>query len=296
MISNIREILNNSIRTVFYNVKFVILFWFTNSVFALVLSIPIYNLLLNSLKYSLLSDELSSGFNYFWYLQFRHLYKIPLDQIPWAIYTVAGIYTIIQTFYLGGLISIFNQFKKNHYVDFFYGGVKYFFRFFKVLLISLIFYIVAFFINDLFGDAINLIFSNTEFIKTEFFIRFLRYVLLLFFIGIITLISDYTKVSLALKDKTKVIKEIISTTVFIKNNFTLIFYVFLLIAIFSAIGSLMYNLIVIEIPRTPYYFLILSFIIQQMLIIFRLLIRMLFCSSEVIIYKDLAADIVTTEE
>ncbi|MDH7604209.1 MAG: hypothetical protein QHH13_04845 [Melioribacter sp.] len=296
MIKNINEILIDSIRAVSYNIKFVILFWLTNTAFAIVLSVPIYNLLLNDLKNSLMSDKLSSGFDYFWYLQFRNLYEISLDQIPWAIFTVAGIYTIIQTFYLGGLISVFNQFSKNHYVDFFYGGVKYFFRFFKVLLISLIFYSVAFLLNDLIGDLITIVFRNTEFVKTEFLIRFLRYTFLLFLIGIITLISDYSKVSLALKDKTKVIQEIIYATKFIQDNFSLVFLVFLFIAFLGALGSIVYNLLVIEIPRTPYYFLIGSFILQQMLIIFRLLIRMLFCSSEVILFKDLAAGVIQTEE
>lgn len=296
MIKNINEILVNSIRAVNHNLKFVILFWLTNTAFAIVLSVPIYNLLLNDLKNSLMSDKLSSGFDYFWYLQFRNLYEIPLDQIPWAIFTVAGIYTIIQTFYLGGLISVFNQFNKNHYVDFFYGGVKYFFRFFKVLLISIIFYSAAFLINDLIGDLITMVFRNTEFVKTEFLIRFLRYTLLLFLIGIITLISDYSKVALALKDKVRVIEEIIYASKFIQENFSIVFLVFLFIAFLGALGSIVYNLVVIEIPRTPYYFLIASFILQQMLIIFRLLIRMLFCSSEVILFKDLAAGVIQTEE
>lgn len=296
MIKSINEIIINSIRAVSHNLKFVILFWFTNTAFAVVLSVPIYNLLLNDLKNSLISDKLNSGFDYFWYLQFRNLYQIPLDQIPWAIYTVAGIYTIIQTFYLGGLISVFNQFNKNHFVDFFYGGVKYFFRFFKVLLVSVIFYSIAFLMNDLLGDLITVVFRNTEFMKTEFIIRFLRYTFLLFLIGIITLISDYSKIALALKDKTKVLQEIIYASNFIKNNFSIVFLVFLFIAFLGAVGSIVYNLIVIEIPRTPYYFLAISFFLQQMLIIFRLLIRMLFCSSEVILFKDLAAGIVQTEE
>ncbi len=296
MIKNIREILISATRVLIYNIKFVILFWLTNFLLALVLSIPFFNLLLNNLGKSLLSDRLNQGFDYLWYIQFRNLYEVPLNQIPWVIYTVAGIYIIIQTFYSGGLISVFNQYRKNHFVDFFYGGVKYFYRFFKVLLISLIFYSVLFIVNNIANNIITDLFNNSEHIVLEFIIRFLRYVFLLFFIGIITLVSDYTKVSLVLKNKNKVIKEIFSTILFIKDNFTIVFYVFLLVAILGAVGTILYNLIVITIPRTPYYFLAFSFILQQMLIIFRLLIRMLFCSSEVVIYKDLAANIVINEE
>ncbi|MCX7797512.1 MAG: hypothetical protein N2249_02675 [Melioribacter sp.] len=293
MIKYIRETLTYSIRNVIINIKFIILFWFTNSIFALLLSIPIYNLLLNDLKNSLLSDKLNLGFDYFWYIQFRNLYKTSLDQVPWAIFVVVGVYTIIQTFYLGGLIAVFNQIKKNHYIDFFYGSVRYFYRFFKVLLVSLFFYFLVFKVNDLLENFIANLFSDTEYKMAEFILMFLRYGLLIFFIGLISIISDYTKISLALKDKNNVIKEIIYSINFIKNNFSIVFLVFMFIALLGALGSIIYNLIIIEIPRTPYYFLILSFIFQQMLVIFRLLIRMLFCSSEVILYKDLAAEIVT---
>lgn len=296
MIDNIKKILLLSVRAVFYNIKFVILFWLTNSILAAVLSIPIYNLLWNNLSTSILSDKLNTSFDYFWFLQFRNLYDTTLNQIPLAIYSVVIIYTIIQTFYLGGLISIFNQLKKNHFVDFFYGGVRYFFRFFKVLLISLIFYLIAFKINDILGVLISWSFRNSENAAAEFIIRSLRYILLIFFIGIISLISDYSKVSLALKDKYKVINEIYSVINFIKSNFNIVFIVFLIVASFGALGAVIYNIIVLELPRTPYYFLGLSFILQQMLIIFRLLIRMLFCSSEVTLYKDLSAEIIINEE
>ena len=78
----------------------------------------------------------------------------------------------------------------------------------------------------------------------------------------------------------------------IKNNFNSIFTIFVIISITGAIGAVIYNAIGRFIPRTPYYFLVLTFIMQQMLVIFRLLIRMLFFSSEVLIYKDKSAEII----
>ena len=58
----------------------------------------------------------------------------------------------------------------------------------------------------------------------------------------------------------------------------------------GAIGAVIYNIVSGTIPKAPFYFLILSFILQQTLIIFRLLIRMLFFASEVNVYKDLSAE------
>jgi hypothetical protein len=289
------EVLQQGIKAVLRNKKFIILFWGTNAVFAFILSMPIFHVLLDNLQYSLISPKLAVKFDFMWFEQFKFIYRSNLNEIPTMIYGLLGIYVLMQTFYLGGLISVFNFPKKDHIVDFFYGGVRYWFRFTKVLLVSLIFFAIAFKINDYLGDLITLIFKDTENVFADFIFRSLRYVLLIFFIGLITIISDYSKVAIAVREKRKVIKEILNTMMFIKRNFYKVFTIFLIVAVLGAVGAVIYNLIGMAIPRTPYHFLILTFILQQMLIIFRLLIRMLFYSTEVILFKDLSADLITAQ-
>lgn len=295
MIKSIRQILLYGMRSVFHNTKLVGLLWLFNAMSALVLSVPIYNIIHDSLKHSLMNDRILDSFDYMWYLQFRNLYQVQLDQIPLNIYFVVGIYTLIQTFFLGGLISIFHTPEKNHTVDFFFGGVKYFFRFMKVLLIALGLFAIAFKINEYSGELITLMFRNSENVMADFILKSLRYVLLVFFIGIVTIISDYSKVSLAVRDKTQVLRETYYAILFLKDNFNKVFVVFLIVAIIGALGAIVYNFVGRFIPRTPFYFLLLTFILQQMLIIFRLLVRMLFYSTEVNIYKDLSADVIKVD-
>ncbi|MGK9476014.1 hypothetical protein [Melioribacter sp. OK-6-Me] len=288
----VKDALIQAFRLVFYNIKFVILLWITNSAFALLTSVVIFNLLENSLSHSIISDQLNQQFDYFWFIQFQNLNKTQFEQIPMLIYIVVIIYTLIQTFYLGGLISVFNTNEKNHMVDFFYGGVKYFFRFFKVLLISTLLYALTFIFNDSLGKVISYFFRNSENVMAEFLIRSLRYSFLIFLIGIISIISDYTKVSLALNDKYEIFKYIFKAAHFIYKNFRVIFIVFFIIAFIGAGGALLYNVIVYFMPRTPYYFLAIAFLLQQILVIFRLLIRMYFYASEVLLYKDLSAEVI----
>lgn len=295
MIVTINTTLVQGTRSVFHNMKIVILMWVINAASALVLTVPIYNLLVIDLSHSAISDKLMENFDYMWFLQFRHLYQIQLDQIPLSIYSMVTIYILLQTFFLGGLISIFNTPEKNHIVDFFFGGVRFFFRFLKVLLISLVFYALAIKIYDWLGLLITYVYQDSENVWMDFVLKGLRYILLIFMLGVVTLLSDYSKVSLAVNDKTKFFKEFYNAILFIKDHFSKVFTVFLIVAIIGALGVLVYNIIGKFIPRTPSYFLVLSFVLQQMLIIFRLLIRMLFCSTEVILYKDLSAEEVLVE-
>jgi len=287
---NIKGIFSISVWNTFKNFKFVILFWFTNAALAFLISIPIYALFIDNLQHSILSDKLAIEFDYLWFIQFMSIYKNTIDHLPLVTYAVVGIYIIIQAFYVGGLISVFNNVGKNHVSDFFYGGVKYFVRFIKVLVVSMFFIVTAFIINNLLGDLLEYLFRDKDYQLTDFILRSLRYLLLILLIGITVIISDYSKVIIGIKDNNNVFKSIYEAIITIKNNFFLIFITFLVTSVFGAIGAIIYNIVEIFVPSEPYPFLILSFILQQLLIIFRLLIRMLFVATEVIIYNDLSAD------
>lgn len=295
MIGYIKNIIILGSRSVFHNSVLVLLIWVFNALSAIVLTVPILNILMDNLGRSLLSDKLALQFDYMWFIQFQNIYRINFDQLPLSIYTVVGIYTMLQTFFLGGMISIFHIPEKNHIVDFFYGGVKYFFRFLKVTLVSLVFYILAFVAIDYLGQLIHLVFRNSENVRLEFVFFGLRYVLLVFFIGVVAIISDYSKVALAVNDRTKILMEMYNAIKFIKKNFTVVFISFLIVSVIGAVGVAVYNILGKAIPRTPYYMLLLSFLLQQMLIIFRLLVRMLFSATEVYLFKDLSADIIDAE-
>lgn len=292
----------NAGRMTFYNQKFVILLWATNSILAVIMTLPITNMLFDNLKNSLMSNRLAMGFDYVWYIQFSEIYKMSISQLPDLLFGVVVIYVLINTFYAGGLISIFSSPAKNHFIDFFYGGLKYWLRFMKVVMISGLLYITAFLLNHFIGNLIAYMFSGTEMAWTDFSLRFLRYIYLLFMIGIVSIVSDYTKVLLASEDRHDVFGAIYDSAKFIVKNFNIVFTVFFIVALLGGLGALLYNIIDMGIPRTPYYFLILSFILQQMLVIFRLNIKMFFYSTEVTLYKDLKAEeidprevVVTTE-
>jgi hypothetical protein len=288
----LKSTLVNSSREVFYNQKFVILLWATNSVLALLMTIPVANMLRDNLQTSLMSDKLALGFDFIWYVQFTEIYKRGISQLPNLLYGITTIYVLINTFYAGGLIAVFSNSKKNHIIDFFYGGIKHWFRFMKVVLLSVVLYAAAFILNTLFGQLIASVFSGTEMSALDFTLRVIRYAFLIFMIGIVSIVSDYTKVIMALRNRQNLFKTIGYSALFIKNNFNKSFGLFFIVALMGGLGTILYNIIDLGIPRTPYYFLLLSFILQQILVIFRLNIRMLFYSTEVLVFKDLDADMI----
>ena len=289
----IKTILKGGSRLVLKNKKFILLLWGTNITLSLVLTIPIYSLLVENLQHSMLSDELALNFNYFWYLQFRYLYENVFDKLPFFFYSVVGVNVFIQTFYTGGMLAVFNNPKKNHVSDFFYGGVKYWYRFMKVTIVMLVLVILILEIDDLLSDSIASVLDSLNSIFLDIIIRSIRYLIVLLLIGFVTIITDYVDVYLALHDQMKVRKGFVETLRFIRGRAALIFIVFMSVASLGGLGAVFYNAVVIYVPRSPFYFLILTFILQQLLIIFRLLIKMLFHATEVFLFKDQDAEVIS---
>lgn len=288
----IREVLRGGWRLVTKNWFYVLLLWGTNIVLSLVITIPIFAMLKENLAHSLWSSNLALELDYFWLNQFQFSNTNLFDKLPILFFSIVGINILIQKVYQGGLIAVFNNPKKNHISDFFYSGVKFWYRFVKVSFIAIILYIIIFMFDSKLDSWIAYLteYSNSVFIDIIF--RSLRYLMLLFLIGIISILTEYTQIYLALNDSQKITTALREIILFIKTRFVVVFSTFLIVSIIGAIGAIVYNVVAIFIPRSPFYYLILTFILQQMLIIFRLSITMLLYATEVYLYKDQDAEII----
>lgn len=294
-----KKIISNALliglRNLLRQFKFVWLFWLTNVAFSIALTLPITYLLSEDLIRSSAAAKLIYDFDYIWFLQFFRKNESAFLQLPYWIYGASGIYALIQLFYIGGITAIFHNPRKNHFVDFFYGGVKFWFRFFKIFLLSLFFYYLFF---QLVLISENLIKENIEFMNSKsgiIFSNIFFFLANLFFIGIVSMYSDYFKIFVALQDRWKIIKTIPVVTNFIIMNFFPLFIVFIIVAIIGGIGALIYNIIASFLPRYTIWFFILSFILQQLLIIFRFAVKVYFYSSAIYLYKELNAEIMEEE-
>ncbi len=288
----IKELLREGLRLVTKNWLFVFLLWGTNIIFSLVLTIPIWAVLQDNLSHSLWSSKLALKLDYFWLLQFQYSNKNLLDKLPILLFSIVGLNVLIQNLYQGGLLAVFNNPKKNHVSDFFYSGVKYWYRFIKVSIVAISLFAIIFIVDSQLDSFIEYLTKDVNSVLLDLIIRSVRYLALLFLIGIISILSEYTKIYLALRDSQKIRTAIKIIIHFVKDKFFLVFTTFLIVSIIGALGAVIYNVVAILVPRSPFYFLILTFILQQMLIIFRLAITMLLYATEVYLFKDQEAEVI----
>lgn len=290
MIKNIKEALLYCARFTYQNKLFVLLYWLTNLGFAFVLTFPLLSLLKDDLQYSSINSHFAAEFDFLWYQQFLLHNKTMVDVIPGLVISISLLYNFIQLFYTGGFLSIAAHPQKNHIVDFFFGGVRYFFRFVVVYLVTILLYFVIISINTLLVEAGKALFADSQSTIPEFLFHLIRYSLFIFWIFIVNILADYIKVAIASKDESNFIKASVKVLLFMKNNFVVVFSVFSILGIFVTLAAILYNFTDSFIPKNSWYLIALTFVIQQMLIIFRLIIRMQFYASEYFLYNDLTAE------
>ncbi len=292
MIAVIKNVFTKATRLTYKNIHFLLLFWVTNFALAFALSMPLYSLLRNDLRNSILNSHLGGDFDFLWFSQFLKLNDKTVSSYPGLILIVVLIYNIIQVFFSGGLISVLSNSSKNHSVDFFYGGVKYFFRYLKIFLVAIALYFLAIMINLALEKMIFLIVDVYSYAALTILFDIIKNAFLLFLISTINIVSDYTKIAVCQSDLGKVYPAFKKALLFLRTNFKNSLVIFLICAVFVALGALTYNLIDNVIPKTTAALIIVTFFIQQLLVIFRFLIKILFYATEVVFYSESDAQVI----
>ncbi len=290
----ILEAIRSGLKKVNNNLHFIGLLWIINIAFAMILSMTLFRLLNTDLSGSLVGDSLLQGFEYRWYQEFFFKYQTTLEMFTNTLIIVGSIYILIQTFLLGGLLSVLHSSeRKTLFIDFFYGGVRYFFRFFKILLLSMLFYLGLFFVNR-WGTAAteNLLgASESEILRISVIV--VRYILLALIFFFLNIIFDYAKISIVVREERKVMKEWWGAVKFTVSNAGTTIGLFVLLFIFGVgIFGIYYFLEDIFQPVSSYGMIFLVFVLHQIYIGARIWLRMLFYASQLALWKEVHAEVI----
>lgn len=279
------------------NLKFLIFLWIINLAFAAILTGPIYGLLKEALYHNINAEDLSLSFDFLWFIEFKHNYNDVLKSIPNIMITVGIIYVLIQVFLMGGIYEIFNSdAKKNHFIDYFYGCVRYFFRFFIIFLISLICYGALYYLNAIYIQYIEIITQNTESQLVIIIANSFRYLLIAALFGILGIIFDYIRIRVVVNQSYDILNDLWLTFKFLIKNFWEVSSLFWLIAFIGLIIFLLYALIDNLLEPNNYFTIILIIIIRQLYITGKIWVKLLFASTQIELYKEITSPTVEVTE
>lgn len=262
-------------------IKMVVYLWLINFIFSVVVVTPIYFLLNKDFSRSMMADELAKGVDLLLLgdMVYKHQRLYPA-LLGWLL--IPGIlFGLLYIFLSGGIIGrIRAQDEKVNVSDFLADCGKYFFRFFRVFVISIVGYIVVFgLIFRAFSALFKLWSQNASSQWGVVISSNLEFLIMVLLFTIVRMFFDYVKVRLVIEESRKTIRATLLNIGFIAKRFFRAWLLYLLAGVITVIFAVIYFAVYQPMPKMG-FLLIVAFIWQQIYMLSRMWTKILFYSTE----------------
>ena len=294
--------------------KMVLFLFLINLLFSLILGIPMYNSLKNSLGASEAGNKMVESFDYIWWEEFRDeaqglertftpaiigkgailtnlesLIQMSYFSAPPLLVGFVLFYIILHTFLAGGILSTFNQDEPRFAAkEFLQGAGSHFLRFFGLMLFSWLFlFVINKIIQNVFLPIIVDISSNSYSEIAPFLLMLALNVITLFLLFFVQMVFDYARIKVVLEDENNIFKASGKAFQFVfKHPFSTL-GLFYLIFFLNIVVTVSYILVKEIIPQSDILTVVAAFFLHQLFIFALVWIRCLLYASQWELYRYL---------
>lgn len=205
------------------------------------------------------------------------------------LFALGFFYVCVGNFFAGGFIGMYAKDYRTSLSEFFMDSAKYFGKFFRLSLFSLLVYYLFFtFLVDWVSDAIPQWTQNTpsEAIPFRYYMIAggLTWLVLSFFF----MILDYARIRIVIEDRTSVLSASFAGARFAFSNFLNTFGLYLLLGIIGIAFIAMYALLESQVPQTSFWLIVLVFVLQQLYMIARFWLKATWYASQTSLYYKIS--------
>ncbi len=269
-------------QTVNKRIKVAVYLWTFNFLFSLVVIAPFYFLLQKEFSRSLLENQMATGVDFMiWMGDFIFKYKDFYPALWGGILVPLVLYLFFNIFLSGGIIGrIASPLEKTNLGNFLSDCGKYFFRFFRVFLMSLIGFLIFFgVIYRLTSIVIGLWTKNASTEWPPIFASNIKFLIAVLLFSLVRMFFDYVKVRLVMENSKKTVRAALLNFTFLGRRFLKAWILYLLVGLVAFFFFILFVLIYRIFPQNGIFFLLLFFW-QQLYIFSRMWTKMLFFSTE----------------
>ena len=267
--------------------KMVVYLWLINFIFSILIVTPIYFLFQKDFSRSLMGEQISRGFDLIWFGDLIYKYKDFYAPILGWILVPSIFFLLLFIFLNGGIIGrIAAEEERVNLANFFGDCGKYFFIFFRVFLISLIGYFVAFgIIFRLISSLFELWTKNAPTEWPLILSANIKFLIMILLFSIVRMFFDYVRVRLVVDESKKSIRATILNFFFLGKIFFKAWFLYLLVAIITIILGIIYLVVSQLLPNIGILMFVI-FILQQLYVLSKMWTRILFFSTEYHFFKS----------
>lgn len=257
--------------------------WIINFIFSLFTVAPFFFLMGKHMAHSFSGEHTLRKLDLFWLGDFITGYgNIAPAVIGMALLAII-LYLLLAIFLNGGIIGGLNRPEtRTTLADFFHDCGLYFWRFFRLFLLSIPVYLVAMaFFLPLLRTLMN-IFSRRAATEWPALIASnLRFLALILLLGLVSMFFDYVKIGLTARNSKKVLRETWITLKFIGRHFCKAWGLYLLAGLAFILLTLLYLEVARVLPQGTLLRGALVFAWQQLYVLGRQFSKMLFYATEI---------------
>ncbi len=268
------------------NFKVIIYLWVINLLFSLLVAAPIYAFVTRGLSKSLMGDRLLEKMDFFWLGDLIYRLQEPGYLLPFWLVVPAIAFLLLYVFLNGGILGSLKDSEEKVTLQGFFGHCGYYFwRFFKLFLVSILFYAV--FVGVIYGLIGALLKLFTDSAVTQWpliIVGFVKMALFVLLFSLVNMLFDYVKIRLVMTDGPRVINALLEAIRFLRRKLWPAWGLYLLIGVVFVIVSLVYLEVAQLIPDHGTLLILLLFLWQQLYILAKLGIKLHFFASQLTFY------------
>lgn len=293
--------------------KAVVFFYLTNLLISSVLIFPFMEVFERSLGPGLYRQKMLEALDYDWLTLFqenaagfaatfspavlglspfaRHLEWVldsGLSELPWTILALGAVYIVIHAFFAAAAIGSFAMDPAGTNIrEFFRNGGQFFGRMFRNSLLALmVYWLLQQAIAGPFRMLVEYATRDAFSERSLFYWNVSRYIVLLFLFMFVNMVFDYSRIRTAVEDRTSVLLAFLSALAFSLKNFFSAYGLYLSITVLGVLWVLLYGGVEYLLPQASWVTILLAFVCQQIYIIGRLIVKVLFYSAQLHFLND----------
>ncbi len=279
--------------------KMISVLWFINFIFGAVIFYLFYGRFSDFVGNSLIADKLLKKLDYDFVFEFLVYNGQFLHSIISLAIVLILIYFLVSIFLYGGILNRLIHSPRSKDMGrnngrfapaFFQGGGKFYGRFFRLTIYSLILWLVV----VIFFFGLNRLFNalSSKGIKEQlaFYLFIVEVVMGFFLVYLMKMIIDYTRIKIITEDTRYVFRSLFQTIGFVFSNFGKALCIYYLLVLTGIILIGIYWLLRLVIPDYSLLTILITFIVYQLFIASRAWLKVAFQAAQLSFYSPESLD------
>lgn len=257
--------------------RMIVLYWFTQTLCAAIAALPLLGLAIPQTDHSLYGGEMLRHFDLMYFAELVNVARDSAIGVAVMPALMAILMAMLASVFLaGGAVKMLAQDNSPYSPGAFWEGCgRYFWRFLRLTLYSLVFYAIAFAISRAIGKAADKAWGEGMVEAPLVHASWARQAILLLLLGFVSAAMDFAKVRLVIDDSRRSLRACFGSVRLVLRNIASVLPVWLSLGVILALVTWLYVSIANRIVAVSIGSITALFLLQQLYVFARVCLRMM---------------------